>query len=137
LSNEFIRFSWSRQVVSNQYGKGERAARNWAWIRLKVIREEELVRNKKDQNLDNVNYQFRDYLYYASKEYNIEDIQVPLLSFANWGGILSPLRSDIEGHVRTCRVEIKVLVLLYWLTRSAILLPQRNRGTKKLLGCVS
>lgn len=64
-----------------------------------MIRKEELVRNKKDHNLDNANNQFRDHLYYASKEHNIEDIQVPLLSFGSWDGILLHLRGDVEGHV--------------------------------------
>lgn len=47
--------------------------------------------------MDNVNNQFRDQPYYASKEYDLGNIQVPLLSVANWGGILLHLRGNVEG----------------------------------------
>jgi hypothetical protein len=43
-----------------------------------------------------MNY-FLDDDYYASKDYNLQDIKVPLLSVANWGGILLHLRGNIEG----------------------------------------
>ncbi|KAF2139365.1 uncharacterized protein K452DRAFT_360595 [Aplosporella prunicola CBS 121167] len=77
LSNSFIKFWWDLQVVSNH--------------------EEELVRNRQDQTIYNVNNRFRDDEYYASKEYDMEDIVVSLLSVANWGGILLHLRGNIEG----------------------------------------
>lgn len=98
LSNAFIRFWWDRQVVSNQYGKPGKAARNWGPDTLEGdLTDEELVANRQDQNEDNANNIFRDHEYYASKEYNMEDIQVPLLSVGNWGGILLHLRGNVEG----------------------------------------
>lgn len=98
LSSKFIRFWWDRQVVSNQYGKPGKAARNWGPDTIEGdLSEEELVANRHDQNDDNANNQFRNDLYYASKEYDIGDIQVPLLSVGNWGGILLHLRGNIEG----------------------------------------
>jgi hypothetical protein len=42
---------------------------------------------------------YRDDPYYASKEYDMSDIKVPMLSVANWGGILLHLRGNIEGFV--------------------------------------
>ncbi|KAL1965786.1 hypothetical protein VTN77DRAFT_5107 [Rasamsonia byssochlamydoides] len=99
LSNAFIDFWWNRQVVSNQYGRPGRAARNWGPDTIEGdLSEEELERNRRDQNVDNANNRFRDDLYYASKEYSLEDIQVPLLSVANWGGILLHLRGNVEGY---------------------------------------
>ncbi|KAJ5641786.1 hypothetical protein N7490_005786 [Penicillium lividum] len=101
LSNKFIKFWWDRQVVSNQYGLGGRAARNWGPDTIEGdLSEEELVQNRQDQNIDNVENQYRDHLYYASKEYSMSDIKVPLLSVANWGGILLHLRGNVEGYTQ-------------------------------------
>lgn len=78
LSNSFIKFWWDRQVVSNQYGKSGRAARSWGADTIEGdLNEDELVMNRQDQNIDNANNHFRNDLYYASKEYNLEDIEVP------------------------------------------------------------
>ncbi|KAL3428856.1 Alpha/Beta hydrolase protein [Aspergillus tetrazonus] len=100
LSNAFIKFWWDRQVVSNQYGRPGRAARNWGPDTLEGdLSEEELLANRNDQTIDNVTNQFRDEPYYASKEYNMEDIKVPLLSVANWGGILLHLRGNVVGYM--------------------------------------
>jgi predicted acyl esterase len=98
LSNKFIKFWWDRQVVSNQYGLAGRAARDWGPDTIEGdLTEDELRQNRQDQNIDNANNYFRDDLYYASKEYLLSDIQVPLLSVANWGGILLHLRGNVEG----------------------------------------
>lgn len=47
--------------------------------------------------IDNATFKFRDESYYASKEYHMGDIEVPLLSVANWGGICLHLRGNVEG----------------------------------------
>lgn len=54
--------------------------------------------NCQDQNKDNEINSFRDDEYYASKEFNLEDIEVPVLSVANWGGILLHLRGNVQGY---------------------------------------
>lgn len=98
LSNEFIRFWWNRQVLSNQYGLPGRKARNWGPDTIDGdLSPEELEKNRNDQNIDNENNKYRDDLYYASKEYNMDDIKVPVLSVGNWGGILLHLRGNVEG----------------------------------------
>lgn len=85
-------------MVSNQYGLGGRAAKKWGPDTIEGdLSPEELEKNRQDQNVDNANNHYRDDLYYASKEYNMADIQVPLLSVANWGGILLHLRGNVEG----------------------------------------
>ena len=99
LSNEFIRFWWERQIVTNQYGRPGRAARKWGLDTIEGdLSEEELKTNRRDQNIDNASNHFRDQQYYASKEYNKEDIVVPLLSVANWGGILLHLRGNVSNR---------------------------------------
>ncbi|KAK2601822.1 hypothetical protein QQS21_004605 [Conoideocrella luteorostrata] len=98
LSNGFINFWWNRQVITNQYGRPGREANNWGPDTIEGdLTEEELSANRKDQTVDNRAYRFRDDPYYSSKEYDMSDIQVPLLSVGNWGGILLHLRGNIEG----------------------------------------
>lgn len=100
LSNNFIRFWWNRQVITNQYGRPGRSASNWGPDTIEGdLSEEELERNRQDQNTDNQANHFRDDAYYASKEYDLGDIDVPLLSVGNWGGILLHLRGNIEGFI--------------------------------------
>ncbi|SPQ25600.1 808529c1-3046-4a45-998e-04deac6c5173 [Thermothielavioides terrestris] len=99
LSNGFIKFWWNRQVITNQYGRPGRAASNWGPDTIEGdLSEEELAANRRDQTIDNQVHRFRDEPYYASKEYDLGDIEVPLLSVGNWGGILLHLRGNIEGY---------------------------------------
>ncbi|KAL1891089.1 hypothetical protein Sste5346_007915 [Sporothrix stenoceras] len=101
LANAFIKFWWNRQVITNQYGRAGRQARNWGPDTLEGdLPEEELAANRNDQTVDNTANSFRDDAYYASKEYDLADIQVPLLSVGNWGGILLHLRGNVEGYVQ-------------------------------------
>ncbi|KAH7368606.1 X-Pro dipeptidyl-peptidase protein [Plectosphaerella cucumerina] len=100
LSDGFIRFWWNRQVITNQYGRPGRSARNWGPDTLEGdLSEEELAAARNDQTVDNRANRFRDDAYYASKEYDLADIEVPLLSVANWGGILLHLRGNIQGYL--------------------------------------
>lgn len=104
LSNNFIKWWWDRQVLSNQYGRPGRKDRNWGPDTIEGdLDDDERARNRNEQPIDNANNHFRDDPYYASKEYNLNDIQVPVLSVANWGGILLHLRGNIEGftHARS------------------------------------
>lgn len=108
LSNKFIGFWWNRQVLVNQYGKAGRSqlkfppdgpgARGQEDTIEGDLPEEVLVKNRQDQTIDNAKYKYRDQDYYASKDFRLEDIEVPLLSVANWGGILLHLRGNVEGY---------------------------------------
>lgn len=78
--------------------------------------EATLIKNRFDQCIDNANNRFTDEPYYASREYDKGQIQVPLLSVANWvswpprctgycrflihiqGGILLHLRGNVIGY---------------------------------------
>ncbi|KAF4414649.1 X-Pro dipeptidyl-peptidase [Fusarium acutatum] len=92
LSDKFIDLWWNRQVVTNQYGRLGRTIEG-------NLPEEELVANRQDQTIDNVVNSFRDDEYYASKDYNLSDIKVPLLSVGNWGGSLLHLRGNVQGYL--------------------------------------
>lgn len=88
------------QVVTNQYGRPGRASRKWGPDTIEGdLTEEELLNNRQDQNIDNTENQYLDQDYYSSKDYNMNDIQVPVLSVGNWGGILLHLRGNIEGYL--------------------------------------
>lgn len=110
LGNRFIGFWWTRQVLVNQYGRAGRSklvfppdgpgARGQEDTVEGDLDEAVLEANRRDQTRDNEANRFRDDEYYASKEYRPEDIEVPLLSVANWGGILLHLRGNVQGYLR-------------------------------------
>lgn len=114
LSNHFIRFWWNRQVVANQYGRprdepidevtkladgGPKRPLSAPETLEGNLDAAERAENRQDQTIDNRAFRFRDNEYYASKEYDMADIAVPLLSVGNWGGILLHLRGNLEGYV--------------------------------------
>ncbi|KAI9149642.1 Cocaine esterase [Paramyrothecium foliicola] len=100
LSNSFIEFWWNRQVITNQYGRPGRSARNWGLDTIEGdLSDEELQANRRDQTLDNQKNRFLDDDYYSSKDFELNDIEVPLLSVGNWGGILLHLRGNIQGFM--------------------------------------
>ncbi|KAK4556987.1 hypothetical protein LTR86_005968 [Recurvomyces mirabilis] len=102
LSNTFIDFWWNRQVIVNQYGRPGRAKRGWGPDTIEgKLSEELLLANCHDQNVENAQNHFLDDDYYASRDYNLADIDVPLLSVGNWGGILLHLRGNIEGFINS------------------------------------
>ncbi|KAF2728091.1 alpha/beta-hydrolase [Polyplosphaeria fusca] len=99
LSNGFIKFWWNRQVITNQYGRPGRSASSWGPDTVDGdLSDEDREKNRQDQTIDTTKYRFRDDEYYASKEYDMSDIEVPLLSVGNWGGILLHLRGNLEGY---------------------------------------
>jgi hypothetical protein len=76
---------WNRQVVSYQYGLGGRTARNWGLDSLEGdLSSDELVANRRDQTIDTAQYRYLDEEYYSSRNFELEDIEVPILSVANW-----------------------------------------------------
>jgi predicted acyl esterase len=100
LTAPFLKFWMERQVKSNLYGLPGRAERNWGPDTLEGdLSTEEIQANLRDQAVDNANALFRDDEYYASREYSLEDIEVPLLSVGNWGNIVVHLRGNIEGFM--------------------------------------
>lgn len=107
-SNKFINTWWNRQVLVNQYGRAGRSklefskdgpgARGQEDTIEGDLPDEVLRQNRREQPDDNEKNKFRDDEYYASKDFNLDDIKVPLLSVANWGGILLHLRGNVEGY---------------------------------------
>lgn len=110
LSDHFIDRWWHRQVLVNQYGRAGRSrltfppdgpgARGQEDTLEGDLPEPVLAANRRDQPADNAAHRFRDETYYGSKEYDLGQIEVPLLSVANWGGILLHLRGNVEGYTQ-------------------------------------
>ena len=108
----FLKWWYDRQVLSNQYGLAGKAARHWGPDTIEGdLSEEELKANRHDQTVENAQHYFRDELYYASRDYNLEDITTPLLSFGNWGSIMIHLHGNYEGF-RLVSSEKKFLRML-------------------------
>ncbi|KAK4936722.1 hypothetical protein LTR10_022446 [Elasticomyces elasticus] len=101
LSDRFIDFWWKNGVQPNQYGMPGRAARKWGQDTLEGdLDGATLEKNRRNQTLDTATHKFRDEEYYRTRDFNLEDIKIPLLSVANWGGILLHLRGNVIGWMR-------------------------------------
>ncbi|PYH99829.1 alpha/beta-hydrolase [Aspergillus ellipticus CBS 707.79] len=99
LSNNFIDFWWNRQVITNQYGRPGRSKSRWGEDTIEGdLDATELAQNCRDQNADNAANPFLDDDCHAWKVFRLEDIEVPLLSVANWGGNTLHLRGNVEGY---------------------------------------
>lgn len=109
LSNGFVKFWQDRQINHNQYGTpgsdGKDAQLNLPGRAPRppnvegILTPAQLQENRTDQSIDTAANQFLDDPYFASRDYDLADIQVPVLSVANWGGINLHLRGNILGYL--------------------------------------
>lgn len=100
LSDVFLKRVWERQIGSNQYGLPGRAARQWGPDTIEGdLTDEELEANRTELIEGPAKSQFRDDEHYASVNFNLEDVQAPLLTVANWGGIMLHLRGNVQGFI--------------------------------------
>ncbi|GAA6008875.1 uncharacterized protein JCM10292_002631 [Rhodotorula paludigena] len=110
LGNNFVHFWWNNQVVTMQYGNGEKAVRRWGpksevgqpvgpECLEGVIPPEQLVKLRADQTIDNREHRYLDEPYHASRTYDLGDIEVPVLSVANLGGNTLHLRGNVVGYL--------------------------------------
>src|SRR5215470_12394521 len=96
--------TWSRrQVTSVQFGVGERGPRSVVTGELvagaQTLSEAELARNRADV-ADEAQTRRTIDAYYRARIPRWEDIEVPLLSAANWGGQGLHTRGNFEGYLR-------------------------------------
>lgn len=100
LTAKFLKFWSDRQVKSNQYGLPNKSKSQRGPDTIEGDLDiHELEKNRHDQDIENAQHFFRDDPYYASRDYNLEDIETPLLSVGNWGNIAVHLRGNIEGYL--------------------------------------
>jgi hypothetical protein len=78
-------FWWNNGVQPNQYGMPGRKARQWGDDTLEGdLDEATLVKNRRDQTQDTAVHKFMDEEYYKTRNFDLESIETPLLSVANW-----------------------------------------------------
>lgn len=109
LSNGFINFWQNRQINTNQFGVPGRSAKSSDFnlpgnspreANIEgTLTPEQLAENRTDQTVDTAKNLFMDDPYFASRDYDVSKIEVPLLSVANWGGICLHLRGNILGYL--------------------------------------
>lgn len=103
ILNEFTDGWYLRQVQSVQYGVGDRGARSPVTgdpiAGFENLSEDELAKNRLDAAKELRERQLID-PYYLERTPVLEDIKVPFLSAANWGGVGLHPRGNFEGYVR-------------------------------------
>ncbi len=100
ILSDFLNSWYPRQVASVQHGVGERGARSLVTGELvagpETRPEAELAKLRADTPGEAKRHRFCDD-YYAARIAHFEDIEAPLLSSGNWGGVGLHPRGNIEG----------------------------------------
>ncbi len=107
LSNTFFSTWWNKQVAPNQHGRP--TARRYGPEPLGGDLSEDVLKNSRvDSPIEIRKHRYRDDPRFTSVNLDLEDITVPLLSVANWGGIGLHLRGNILGFMHAAS-EFKYL----------------------------
>ena len=62
-----------------------RAARNWDQDTMEGdLNQEQLLANRRNQMIDTAQHNYMDEEYYKSRNFDLANIEVPMLSVANW-----------------------------------------------------
>lgn len=103
IASDFLSSWYPRQVASVQHGVGTRGARSVVTGKLvagpTTLPDEELERSRADIPGEAKQRRFADG-YYAARTGLFEEIDTPLLSAANWGGMGLHSRGNFEGYLR-------------------------------------
>jgi len=103
ILSDFLNSWHPRQVASVQHGVGSRGAKSVVTGELvagpNTLPEAELARNRADTPGEAKRHRFCD-TYYAARTAKFEEIDAPLLSAANWGGLGLHTRGNFEGWLR-------------------------------------
>jgi uncharacterized protein len=103
ILSDFFSSWYPRQVTSVQHGVGERGARNAVTGEPVAgpanLSDAELKSNRADCDGEALRHRLIDD-YYRPRLSKFEDIETPLLSAANWGGMGLHPRGNFEGYLR-------------------------------------
>ncbi|HEU5019814.1 MAG TPA: CocE/NonD family hydrolase, partial [Pseudolabrys sp.] len=103
ILSDFFRSWFGRQVLRVQHGVGTRGCKSPITGEFaagpETFSEDELAANRADSPGEAKRRPFADE-YYASRTARFEDIEAPLLSAANWGGVGLHARGNFEGWMR-------------------------------------
>ena len=103
ILSDFLNSWHPRQVASVQHGVGTRGAKSLVTGELvagpETLSEQELSGNRVDTPGEAKRRRLHDG-YYAARTADVAQIEVPLLSAANWGGMGLHTRGNFEGYLR-------------------------------------
>jgi hypothetical protein len=103
ILSDFLNSWHPRQVASVQHGVGTRGAKSIVTGELvagpETLSDQELATNCADTPGEAKRHRFHDD-YYAARIAELDKIEVPLLSAANWGGMGLHTRGNFEGWLR-------------------------------------
>ncbi len=103
ILSDFLNSWHPRQVASVQHGAGTRGAKSVVTGELvagpDTLSKEELAGNCADTPGEAKHRRLHDD-YYATRTAQFEDIEAPLLSAGNWGGMGLHTRGNFEGYLR-------------------------------------
>jgi predicted acyl esterase len=103
ILSDFLSSWYPRQITTVQHGVGDRGARSVVTGETvagpETLSEAELRKNRADCDGDALHHRLIDD-YYKSRMPTFEDIETPLLSAANWGGMGLHPRGNFEGYMR-------------------------------------
>lgn len=104
ITSDFLDKWYMRQVVSVQHGVGERGpvsqVTGEAVAGPETLSEEELAAERADPARENLERELFDEYYATHLSPRVEDMRVPVLSAANWGGQGLHSRGNLEGFLR-------------------------------------
>ncbi|MDP2296519.1 MAG: CocE/NonD family hydrolase [Pseudolabrys sp.] len=100
---DFLNTWHPRQVASVQHGVGDRGARSVVTGETvagpDTLPEEELKKRRTDTPAEAKRHKYADE-YYAARTADLSQIEAPLLSAGNWGGMGLHTRGNFEGYLR-------------------------------------
>jgi uncharacterized protein len=103
ILSDFLNSWHPRQVASVQYGVGRRGAKSVVTGELvagpDTLPESELAKNRADSPGEAKRRRLHDD-YYAARTADFAQIEAPLLSAGNWGGMGLHTRGNFEGYLR-------------------------------------
>ncbi len=103
ILSDFLNTWHPRQVASVQHGVGDRGAKSVVTgepvAGPDTLPEEELKKRRTDTPAEAKHHKYADE-YYAARTADLSQIEAPLLSAGNWGGMGLHTRGNFEGYLR-------------------------------------
>ena len=103
ILSDFLSSWYPRQVTAMQYGVGDRGPKSVVTgvpvAGPETLSEAELAKNRADADGDAMRHHLIDD-HYKPRLPDFDDIETPLLSAANWGGMGLHPRGNFEGYLR-------------------------------------
>ncbi len=103
ILSDFLNTWHPRQVASVQHGVGDRGAKSVVTgepvAGPDTLPEEELKKRRTDTPAEAKQHKYADD-YYAARTADLSQIEAPLLSAGNWGGMGLHTRGNFEGYLR-------------------------------------